>query len=99
MTCRVCDESTRGAWPRWFHGTHCRDCHQSWTSKTAAHSLCCHRTFSSNDAADRHLVRGVCTDPATITRFQLISRPDGNQYWTPRTGVESHDSSDETALA
>lgn len=93
--CIVCAESTKGAWPRWHKGTHCRDCHKSWTSLTAAHSMCCHLTFSSNSAAEAHLVRGHCTDPSTLPAFELVTRANGHQYWTPTTGVESCDSSDE----
>lgn len=99
MNCRVCAGSTQGAWPRRHKGTHCRDCHESWTSKTAAHAMCCHRTFSSNTAADAHLIRGKCTDPATIPAFELLTRANGNQYWTPTSGVGSHENSDEPHAA
>lgn len=96
--CQLCTDSTHGAWPRTHRGTHCRDCHQSWTSKTAAHTLCCHRTFSSNSAADDHLIRGACTDPATLPAFDLITRADGHQYWMPTSGVETQGFSDEQPI-
>jgi hypothetical protein len=83
-TCCVCTESRPGTWPRWFKGFHCRRCHSSWTGRQAAHTICCHRTFSSNSAADGHLVLGVCTDPAELDRFVLVTRTDGNSYWSPR---------------
>jgi hypothetical protein len=92
--CPVCSESPPGAWPRWFRGTHCRRCHASWSGRTAAHATCCHRTFSSNNAADAHLVRGHCTDPAELKAFEQVERADGNRYWTPTAGVGSHGSTD-----
>lgn len=98
MTCPICVEATHGAWPRSHKGTHCRDCHQSWTSKTAAHTMCCHLTFTSNSAADAHLVKGNCTHPATLPAFELITRADGHQYWMPTTGVETHENSDANTL-
>jgi hypothetical protein len=52
----------------------------------AAHALCCHRTFTSNNAADQHLVKGHCTDPGLLVGFELIER-GGNWYWMPTSGV------------
>ena len=92
--CRVCAEKPHGAWPKWHVGTHCRDCHTSWRGVAAAHTLCCHLTFSSNNAADKHLVKGHCTDPATIPTFEAVVRSDGNMYWTPLSGVIGRDYGD-----
>lgn len=85
--CTVCVE--HGRWPANHIGTHCRDCHDSWSSLNAAHTLCCHRTFKSNNAADLHLIRGVCTDPATIPGFELVERAHGYRCWTQKRGLDS----------
>lgn len=94
-TCPTCAE--HGRWPQGHIGTHCRECHDSWAGN-GAHTMCCHRTFSSNNAADAHLRRGICTDPATLPGFELITRAHGYKYWTPMSGVETHEMSDETGL-
>lgn len=87
--CQVCADKPHGALPRWFKGSHCYGCHASWRGIAAAHTKCCHLTFSSNLAADLHLVRGKCTDPALVQDederfvFDAVVRADGNVYWTP----------------
>lgn len=97
VTCRVC-EKPHGAWPKWHVGTHCCDCHTSWAGIAAAHTMCCHRTFSSNTAADAHLKKGKCTDPAVLS-FVLVERAHGYTYWTPVIGVQTPPFGDEEAEA
>lgn len=42
---------------------HCRDCHRTWTGTSQAHCVGCHHHFSSNSAADRHVIDGECRPP------------------------------------
>ena len=47
----------------------CLTCDAEWSGQRAAHCTGCHRTFSSDSAADRHFVSAVdagCHDPATL---------------------------------
>lgn len=67
--------------------THCRECHASWGRSTrAGHCATCHRTFSTPNVFDLHLLSRGCTDPAGVTRrngthvFDLNPRP--NPYGT-----------------
>jgi hypothetical protein len=41
-------------------------CQQWWTGTERSHAGCCHRTFSSLSAFDRHRKGGRCNDPATV---------------------------------
>jgi hypothetical protein len=45
-----------------FHG----QCGQWWTGAERSHASCCHRTFSSLSAFDRHRKGGRCNDPAAV---------------------------------
>lgn len=79
MNCDVCAYAAEhGWWGPDFMGTHCRNCHRSWTGKTESHCASCHESFTSVEPFDIHLEH--CTgDPAT-TRERLadLSRSDGN---------------------
>ncbi|MGW6695598.1 FDXHR family putative zinc-binding protein [Rhodococcus sp. NPDC054953] len=51
-----------------WHGA----CGQWWTGAQRAHASCCHRTFSSLSAFDRHRKGLTCNDPAEVG---LVARP------------------------
>lgn len=67
MTCTVCEETDRVGWLT-QSGSHCRDCHRSWTSKKQAHCPTCCAHFSTPNLFDAHLLARGCQDPATVTR-------------------------------
>jgi len=59
MPCLTCDYAHQHAsWPPGFRGTHCADCHRSWTSRKEAHCAVCHAQFASATAADQHWCDG-----------------------------------------
>lgn len=47
-----------GWWGPAHRGTHCRDCHHSWTSRKEAHCTVCHEHFASVTAAEMHWCDG-----------------------------------------
>lgn len=61
-----------------FHG----ECGKWWTGAERSHASCCHRTFSSLSAFDKHRQGGRCNDPADIG---LIARgkPFGELWGWP----------------
>lgn len=70
MTCLSCIAAKRdGHWPH--DGTHCRECHRTWTSFVEAHCVVCHLHFSTNNTADLH--DSLCSDDAQATRRALAS--------------------------
>lgn len=74
MNCELCAHAdTHGSWNQ--QGTHCRDCHRTWTSKSEAHCVRCHHHFSSHTAADLH--DPYCTPDTETTRKRLISARRG----------------------
>ncbi|ELP67711.1 hypothetical protein STRTUCAR8_08608 [Streptomyces turgidiscabies Car8] len=46
-------------------------CGQWWTGNERSHASCCHRTFSSLSAFDKHRKGGTCNSPDTVG---LVSR-------------------------
>jgi len=65
--CAVCSYADEhGWWGPGHKGTHCRDCHRSWTGTAKAHCTLCHETFSTNGVADLHWLRGVHHEPCTV---------------------------------
>lgn len=80
MSCATCDHGAVYGW----HGlptgeTHCRRCHAGWRGTRAAHCPMCHRTFTSDTAAQRHKRTDgghlSCSDPATLT----VKAEDGTE--------------------
>lgn len=61
LTCAYADE--HGSWPPDHRGTHCRDCHRSWTSKREAHCARCCGHFTSDTLAERHWCDGRSREP------------------------------------
>lgn len=53
---------------------HCRDCHRTWTGTSQAHCVNCHHHFSSNSAADRHLVNDSCYPPQEVRDSNGVPR-------------------------
>lgn len=59
MPCPTCTYAhAHASWPPGFRGTHCADCHRSWTSRKEAHCARCHGHFASATAADQHWCDG-----------------------------------------
>jgi len=57
-------------------------CGAEWHGTQAAHTCCCHETFSSNAAADlAHGPNRKCLNPTTLPFFEPNDR-FGNPYWT-----------------
>jgi hypothetical protein len=70
--CDICTYARLHAgWPPQHRGTHCRDCHRSWTGLARAHCVVCHATFSTNGTADLHWSSSGYDanhlDPASVT--------------------------------
>jgi len=67
-SCGLCTyAAVHGWWGPDHKGTHCRDCHASWSGIGKAHCTVCHQTFASNAAADHHWNRERHVDPG-LTR-------------------------------
>lgn len=71
--CRTCQHATEHGWWGDIGGkVHCPTCHAT-TGPTRPHCCACHRTFTSDHAAELHRIqtdtpgRRTCADPATIT--------------------------------
>lgn len=58
-----------GSWPTSHRGTHCHDCHRSWTGLREAHCTVCCAHFSTDAHAESHRgPRGTCIPPASVLR-------------------------------
>lgn len=70
MTCPVCTHADEhGWWGPDHRGTHCRDCHRSWTGLKEAHCTVCCAHFSTDNHAESHRgVRGACIPPGDVLR-------------------------------
>lgn len=55
--------AVHGWWGPDHKGTHCGDCHASWSGTGKAHCTVCHQTFASNPTADLHWHRERHVDP------------------------------------
>jgi hypothetical protein len=76
MDCPICLYAKQHAcWPPGHRGTHCKDCHVSWTGLARAHCVLCHQTFASNGVAAHHWKRGEHVHPAAV-----------EGYWTDKKG-------------
>ena len=93
--CLVCAFATKhGHWP--MKGTHCRDCHRSWTSHAQAHCVRCHEQFASNGTAERHWGRGgEHRDPVVAglvahdEAYGTVWRRPGDAGWQPKGGTSA----------
>jgi hypothetical protein len=82
MTCVPCSNAEiRGWWGPDHKGTHCRDCHRSWTGTTQVHCVGCHEHFTSARAFDAHLTH--CAPDARET-LPVAVRNDGNPVFVLR---------------
>lgn len=80
--CAICAyAATHGWWGPDHTGTHCRDCHRSWTGTTQAHCAGCHEHFTSAASFDKHLP--LC-GPDAHERYTVASRTDGNPVFVLR---------------
>ena len=87
MSCSICSDSTQhGSWPSDHRGTHCWDCHRSWSGFREAHCTECHQHFSSDLLAERHRVGYQCSTVEDMLRtvtesgklvFRLCDSPNG----------------------
>ena len=76
VSCSVCAHAdAHGSWPTDHVGTHCRECHRSWTAKGAAHCPVCCGHFAADATAQLHWVGGRHVDPRAVSR--LIQDADG----------------------
>lgn len=80
MTCSVCEHSAATGWNGLPSGqSHCGTCHAEWRGTRAAHCPMCHRTFTSDTAAQRHKRTDgghlTFSDPATLT----VEAEDGTE--------------------
>lgn len=64
--CQWCQKRAEIGWYGDPKIHHCRDCHRTWTGTSQAHCVNCHHHFSSNSAADRHLVNDSCYPPQEV---------------------------------
>ena len=66
--CPVCAHAQAHGW--WGQaGTHCRDCHRSWTSTVQVHCVVCHETFASDRVARLHWTKAGHLHPGTIAQL------------------------------
>ena len=76
LDCPVCTHNLEHGW--WgktipSNATHCRDCHRTWTAKSAGHCAGCHQHFSGK-TFDAHQTRDRCL---TVDEFAAITLPSG----------------------
>lgn len=57
-------------------------CQRWWTGAERSHASCCHRTFSSLSAFDRHRKGGRCNDPAAMGLVARV-KPFGELWGWP----------------
>ncbi len=77
--CPICAHArAHGAWGQ--PGTHCRECHRSWTSTAQAHCTACHQQFGSNRIAEMHWVRGEHRDPRRVASLAVCDETYGSVW-------------------
>jgi RNA polymerase subunit RPABC4/transcription elongation factor Spt4 len=90
LDCPVCAfAAEHHYWP--MPGTHCKDCHRSWTSLSQAHCITCHEQFATNGVSDRHWIKGHHIHPSFIAEAgDLVLRDEaaGPVYRSPSTDSE-----------
>lgn len=83
-TCAYAED--HGWWGPDHRGTHCQDCHRSWTGMRESHCVECHLHFSTDSIGDKHRDRGQCLPISAMTSmrrrtgepiFDLQSRASG----------------------
>lgn len=74
--CDICAYAAEhGSWPPSHRGTHCHDCHRSWTSLKEAHCTVCHEHFSTDGHAQSHRgPHGYCIPPGDVLRIDGEAR-------------------------
>lgn len=71
MDCSICTYAKANGWwgPELRSGTHCRDCHRSWTGLKEIHCVLCCKHFSTPENLDKHKTSaGKCKDPARLKK-------------------------------
>lgn len=80
MNCPTCTYArAHGWWGPDHRGTHCGNCHFSWTSRKEAHCSVCHEHFASVTAAEEHWCDGRRRHQHTPWCDGKHARP-----WAPR---------------
>lgn len=78
LECATCQHNRDRGWWGLQRGTHCRECHRTWTA--GAHCYACHLHFSSGTGFDLHQREG-CHDLAEqiyacgAPRFVVLGPP------------------------
>lgn len=81
--CEPCEHADReGWWGPGHRGTHCRNCHRSWTGYAEAHCVECCLHFSTDRVADAHRVGGRCM---TLSDLMAVHRPTGARVFDVST--------------
>lgn len=87
MSCPACAYAeAEGHWPD--VGTHCSDCHRTWTGMKEAHCPRCHLHFASDSTAEIHAP--YCTDDTDETLKRLLSARTSKR--TPRVRLRDRKS-------
>lgn len=87
VECPVCEHNRLHGWTGLRKGSHCRDCHRTWTGLREAHCTLCCAHFTTPANFDRHLTRAGCQPPAGVVdkagapRLVAIERASG-LVWT-----------------
>jgi hypothetical protein len=81
--CQPCDHAAReGWWGPGHRGTHCQDCHRSWTGYAEAHCAECHLHFSTDHVAAAHRVGDHCM---TLSDLRAVRRESGSPVFDTRS--------------
>jgi hypothetical protein len=76
--CEICEYAKKHhGWPPALKGTHCSECHQSWTGFVRAHCVRCCETFSTDGVAQHHWTADGHRHPSEIAEFWQ----DAGGYW------------------
>lgn len=79
-TCVPCGHASEHGWFGLKSGTHCRQCHRTWTGAKQAHCVTCCRHFSSPSTFDFHFGKeGEHRDPMQKNR-EFRQADDGTWF-------------------
>jgi hypothetical protein len=78
LTCAACvHAAAHGWWGPGVRGTHCPECHRSWSSPVQVHCVVCHEQFATDNVARLHWTRTGHVHPATVDRLAPHHERDG----------------------
>jgi hypothetical protein len=79
VDCEICAfAKIHACWPHDHKGTHCRECHASWTGTRPGHCVVCHQTFAGDTASEAHWDGARHVHPVEVENLEL--RDDG--FWS-----------------